>query len=627
MIFAAKTTVSGLIALLTAFIFNLDQPQWALLTVFIVSQAQQSGLVLAKSFYRVIGTLIGAAVALLLVALFAQERVLFLGALAVWIGVCTFGSQYARNFAAYAFVLSGYTAVIVGVPGALDANDAFYIATAPVTEICLGIIIAAAVNRIVFPSSAVPALWQSVAAARRALADHVAGLLGAGDAGKSTASLVSRAIAIENQRASAIFEDRELRGRSSSLRLLSIALLQVVGAVQLLGEQLAYFRCADLPVGAGIDETLVGAISALKLWQAGAIDAAGLHQKLLEAEARRDLVELLFPAPSSHSAAPGRAAVASGLGELLAALTAYVDAYEACILGSAPVPVSIPFSPANDLTAAVWTGLRASLAVVFVGSFWVLSAWPHGSTAVILAAVATARVATMGHAVPVALATTMIFTLATVPAFVIVEMLLPLVSGFPMFALIVGPMLFGCAYLMSKPNPKTMLTGYLSALLFASVGQFQNRMVYDPVGLLNTSIAAVFAGGVTLVLWSVVAPDTAEAARRRFLRVARRAVDRLTALGHPIGLVEFETRIADALSQLQSHLRSNQAGDLADPAAGSRLLGAFSPLLRQAAQDDAAPSAAAAVVSVFDRHLPGLLERRRAQPVPEPSEQVIRDAA
>src|ERR1700757_3723383 len=49
-IFAAKTTASGLIAFLVAFTFNLDQPYWALLTVFIVSQPQQSGLVLAKSF-------------------------------------------------------------------------------------------------------------------------------------------------------------------------------------------------------------------------------------------------------------------------------------------------------------------------------------------------------------------------------------------------------------------------------------------------------------------------------------------------------------------------------------------------------------------------------------------------
>ena len=60
--------------------------------------AAASGLVLAKSFYRIIGTVIGAAVALVLIVLFAQERVLFLGGLALWIGLCTFGSQYARNF-------------------------------------------------------------------------------------------------------------------------------------------------------------------------------------------------------------------------------------------------------------------------------------------------------------------------------------------------------------------------------------------------------------------------------------------------------------------------------------------------------------------------------------------------
>src|SRR3954471_7048141 len=176
LIFAAKTTASGLIALLVAFTFNLDEPYWALLTVFIVAQPQQSGQVLAKSFYRIIGTVIGAAAALLFVGLFAQERVLFLGALAFWIGLCAFGSQYARNFAAYSVVLSGYTAAIVGIPGALDAGNAFYIATGRVTEVCLGIIAAATVNRIILPSSLATQLWQAVAGIRQTLADYAIAL-------------------------------------------------------------------------------------------------------------------------------------------------------------------------------------------------------------------------------------------------------------------------------------------------------------------------------------------------------------------------------------------------------------------------------------------------------------------
>jgi len=626
MIFAAKTTAAGLIALLIAFTFNLDQPQWTLLTVFIVSQPQQSGGVLAKCSFRLIGTLIGAAVALLFVSLFAQQRVLFLGALALWIGACTFGSQYARHFGSYSFVLSGYTTAIVGIPGALAANDAFYIANARVTEVCLGIIVAAAINRIVLPSSATVALWQSVAAARQALADYVAEVLSAGDKAKSPAPLVGRAIAIENQHASAVFEDGEICKRSSSLRLLNIALFWVAGSAQWVGEHVGYFRRTDRPIGGSIDDALAGAVSALRLWKSNAIDAAGLRHKLREADARRQLADSLFPTPWGDSVTHRRAATISGSRELFAALVAYAEAYEACVAGSSLVPGSIPYSFANDLTAALWTGLRAALAVIFVGWFWILTAWPHGSTAVILAAVATARVATMGRAVPLALAAIMVFSLATVPAFVIVEVFLPLASGFPMFALIVGPMLFGCAFLMSKRNPKTMLIGYLSSLLFASVGQFQDRMVYDPVGLLNTSIAAVFAVSVTLVMWAVVAPATPEAARRRFLRVARRAVNRLAAARGLIGFVEFETRIAEALHQLQSDLRANHPDDIADLAAGSRLLGAAHALLRQWEQDDAAPSVAAASARASDGYVAALMEIAQSKDSAELSPRVIRYA-
>ncbi len=54
----------------------------------------------------------------------------------------------------------------------------------------------------------------------------------------------------------------------------------------------------------------------------------------------------------------------------------------------------------------------------------------------------TTRLATMAPAVPIAVGATLIFALATIPAFIIVEVLLPLVDGFGMFALAVAPMLF-----------------------------------------------------------------------------------------------------------------------------------------------------------------------------------------
>ena len=299
LIFAAKTTASGLIALLVAFTFNLDEPYWALLTVFIIAQPRQSGQVLAKSLYRMIGTVIGATVALLFVGLFAQERVLFLGALALWIGLCAFGSQYARNFAAYSFVLSGYTVAIVGIPGALDAGNAFYIATGRVTEVCLGIIAAATVNQIILPSSLGTQLWQAVAEAREALADYAIALFKPGDSAPLRAKLLGQAIAIENVRASAIFEDREIRDRSDRLRFLDWALIDVVGVAQLLGPQLDALRGSGASTEGGLDAAIADATSAIQAWRASAIDAAVLRRRLLRAQAHLPGVWPLSRDPSA----------------------------------------------------------------------------------------------------------------------------------------------------------------------------------------------------------------------------------------------------------------------------------------------------------------------------------------
>src|SRR5260221_5387652 len=261
MIFAAKTTAAGLIALPVAFTFALDQPQWALLTVFIVAQPH-SGVVLAKSVYRLAGTLIGAAVALAFVALFAQERVLFLGALALWIGLCTFGSQYARNFAAYGCVLSGYTVAIVGLPGALSPASAFFIATARVTEISLGIIVTAAITRIVLPSSLVVPLRKAIAEARVMLADYALTALGDSPGDGMAAKLLDQAVAIESLRASAVFEAREVRARSKALRLLNAASIDVVSGARQLGMR----RQRDDPPRPGLDEAIAEATAAVRAW-------------------------------------------------------------------------------------------------------------------------------------------------------------------------------------------------------------------------------------------------------------------------------------------------------------------------------------------------------------------------
>src|SRR5215470_3128066 len=86
--FAVRTTAASLIALYIAFRMNLDDPKWAATTVWIVAQANR-GMSLSKSQYRILGTTVGAVVALALISLFAQTPELFVLVLAAWIGLCT----------------------------------------------------------------------------------------------------------------------------------------------------------------------------------------------------------------------------------------------------------------------------------------------------------------------------------------------------------------------------------------------------------------------------------------------------------------------------------------------------------------------------------------------------------
>lgn len=156
-VFVFKALLTASLALWLAYRLELPQPSTVLVTVFIVMQTQ-SGQVLAKSFYRIVGTLIGLSVMVTLIALFAQERVLFLACLALWVGLCTAGAARYRDFRGYACVLAGYTATMIGIPATAHPEGAFMAALWRVLEISLGILCTGTVSAIFLPQTSGAAL-------------------------------------------------------------------------------------------------------------------------------------------------------------------------------------------------------------------------------------------------------------------------------------------------------------------------------------------------------------------------------------------------------------------------------------------------------------------------------------
>ena len=148
--FAIKTLLGGALALWCAFRFDLQQPQWALMTAFIVAQPL-SGMVVQKGLARLFGTLVGTVMSVAIVGLFAQTPWLFLLALATWLGLCTAASTMMRSAWSYAFVLAGYTVAIIGLPAIAHPLTVFDQAVARSTEICLGIICATFTSALLWP--------------------------------------------------------------------------------------------------------------------------------------------------------------------------------------------------------------------------------------------------------------------------------------------------------------------------------------------------------------------------------------------------------------------------------------------------------------------------------------------
>jgi uncharacterized membrane protein YccC len=148
LLYGLRLWIAVCLALLLAFWLELDNAYWAGVTAAAVCQPAL-GASLRKGWFRLLGTLAGAMMAVILSACFPQDRLALLLSLGLWAAVCAFSATLLRNFSSYGAALAGYTTAIIigdelGAVGGLNGN-AFNLAVARGTEIGLGIACASVV--------------------------------------------------------------------------------------------------------------------------------------------------------------------------------------------------------------------------------------------------------------------------------------------------------------------------------------------------------------------------------------------------------------------------------------------------------------------------------------------------
>lgn len=127
-----------------------ENPRWAGFAVAMISLST-AGQSLNKGVLRMLGTFMAAAVALTLIALFAQERWWFMVALSVYLGICTY-MLMGKTFQ-YFWYVSAFVCLIIAVDGGPSAETAFQTAMLRTQETGMGILVYSLVSVFLWPQS------------------------------------------------------------------------------------------------------------------------------------------------------------------------------------------------------------------------------------------------------------------------------------------------------------------------------------------------------------------------------------------------------------------------------------------------------------------------------------------
>src|SRR6201990_2526365 len=160
-IFSVNCYIATILTMFVAFSLDLKSPGWAMTTVYLTSQPL-SGAMRAKAFYRTIGTFVGGAAMVAIVPNLVDAPELATLAIILWVALCVFVSLLDRTPRSYMFVLSGYTAALIGFPSVLAPATVFDTAVSRVEEITLGVVCAALVHSVIFPKSVFSAFAQKL---------------------------------------------------------------------------------------------------------------------------------------------------------------------------------------------------------------------------------------------------------------------------------------------------------------------------------------------------------------------------------------------------------------------------------------------------------------------------------
>ncbi|SET92410.1 FUSC family protein [Variovorax sp. OV084] len=547
LLFSGKSFAAAMLAMYLASRAGLPRPFWALMTTYIVAHPL-AGAVRSKAVYRFFGTLIGSTATVLLVPALSNAPELLTLVLALWVGLCLCISLLDRTPRSYVFMLAGYTAALIGFPSVQTPLALFDTAVARVEEIGLGIFCATLVHSLVLPAGLAPTvlglLDRTLQDARKWLGDLLQ------PAGRSSNADPKRLDDDRRRLAGDItqlrllsthvpFDTTHLRWTAGAIRAMQDRVAALTPALSAVEDRLQALEQAEGRLAPDVAAVLSRAAQWLREEAEPTGDAATRAERL---QALRRAIDVLSATPASaQQQTPWGRALRIGLAGRLAEL---VDGWTACaqlrldidegLKGAAPLRRTAALGSRvlhRDYGMALLSALAAVIAICLCGAFWIVTGWPMGSAATMMAAVFCCFFATMDDPVP-AIHGFLKWTLLSIPISALyVLVLMPTVQDFGMLVVICAPLFLLLGLYLPRP------THFMPAmaLIFGVAGTLalHDTASSDLVSFLNSMIGQIVGVVVAARVTRLVRSVGADWSARRIQRATWRELGDMAASSQP----------------------------------------------------------------------------------------------
>ncbi|NMP27444.1 FUSC family protein [Rahnella sp. SAP-1] len=563
LLFSLKSFIAAMLAYYIALRIGLARPSWSIVTVYIVSQTSV-GASLSRGVYRLVGTIVGALATVLIVPNFVNYPLICSVVLAGWIAFCLYFSLLDRTPRAYAFVLAGYTASLIGFPAVFDPGSIFEIAIVRVQEVIIGILSATLIHRYVLPKRITGQFNSTLSAALRDARQLVEGTLrgpcekdgmpfqlasalqflqGLGthlpyDFANTVSRYGSRRL-IHDRLARLLPLTTELRDR---LQFLNRETSPPSAAMRILLEDIqAWLACEDMSQRGVTGEALIARAAALKLHlNSHAVTCTDRHFANLCSH----LLEIIK--------------VLQECDHLYGTLNQATSLFKNGIHRELKHGKGYVFH--RDYLMAARSTLGAFITIVIGCILWIYSAWPDGATAVSILGVCCTLFGSFDTPAPHIIKYIIGSVYGVLISLIYSFILLPQVTEFNVLVAVLAPAFLFAGSLQARPSTTFMAMGITLTLpILSALGAEYSG---DFAASLNTSIALFVATGFSVVSMSLLQTVQAEAAIKRLLQHSRRDIRR-RALGPAPNEIYWTNLMIDRTALLLPRLqgRGKSSGD------------------------------------------------------------------